>query len=117
MPLLIPVCASCFRPLSSSTEPPSDGVLRPFPQRFVEYVALPAGRSVPLSCSSLRPSAASAERESLTARQTSIAGHMPPFAWSVTNFVVVQDAAPVVVLADAGFVAEWVVPYAVVVPH
>ena len=42
---------------------------------------------------------------------------MPPFAWSVTNFVVVQDAAPVVVLADAGFVAEWVVPYAVVVPH
>lgn len=44
-------------------------------------------------------------------------GHMPPFAWSATNFVVVQDAAPGVVLADAGFVAEWVVPCAVVVPH
>jgi hypothetical protein len=44
-------------------------------------------------------------------------GHTPPFAWSATDFVVVQDAAPVVVLADAGFVAVWVVPYAVVVPH
>ena len=42
---------------------------------------------------------------------------MPPFALPATNFAVVQDVAPVAVLADTGFVAVWVVPYAVVVPN